>query len=535
MNCQQCQDILDNLLVAEPNPAEHAALAEHMEKCPDCARQYAQARQTLAAITPTGPIPISPDLKERIMAAISDARMFQPLPAVAQVPWFLRWKANAALATAIALIVALMSFFLPGPDQGGNKRFSEFSLLGEACAAEGNLFLGNQIVHLVNEIIVAPVADTTLAKLRWVPLVSLRATGKPDCAQLALPAKVGEGYTVKDECWYDPATGRFARVLTSGGKPIFGNSFNGKNVYTLETSGVGQPKIVKHPVTKDFHAPKSPAEFLGMAAGLRSLVDAKNENRAKDIGKTTLADGAEARRVKLSLPSGGPKDAEDNYWLLTIRSDNKVLERAEWWAQGQPILVLYRAKAGSSKGPSVGWDLVRLSKPATTAATMPVPSVMLGMVMPDVTIEHMVKRADFPTYMFNKAPSWAGDRQITDILDVASQPHRMFLITYRAKDGRHVVLMQSFSYNKMLGPFVKTGKVIYTSPSGIKVWSGSRDQWLANILLTSARASIKDQPGKELTGYILETPDKTFPALAINGKISEDELHSLIDSLVPAK
>lgn len=149
------------------------------------------------------------------------------------------------------------------------------------------------------------------------------------------------------------------------------------------------------------------------------------------------------------------------------------------------------------------------------------------------SVEHMVKKAEFTTYVFSQAPSWAGERQITDILDVASPPHRMFLTTYRAKDGRHVVLMQSFSYNKMLGKFVKTGKVIYTLPSGIKVWSRSRDQWLANILLTSARASIKDPPGKELTGYILEPPAGTFPTLAINGKIPEDELHSLIDSLAP--
>jgi hypothetical protein len=82
---------------------------------------------------------------------------------------------------------------------------------------------------------------------------------------------------------------------------------------------------------------------------------------------------------------------------------------------------------------------------------------------------------------------------------------------------------------------VKTGKLIYTSPSGVKVLSGSDDAWLANILLQSARASIKDPPGKELTGYMLETPAGTFPVLAINGKISDEELHSLIDSLVPAK
>jgi hypothetical protein len=366
-------------------------------------------------------------------------------------------------------------------------------------------------------------------------LVSLSATGKPDCGQLALPAQAGQGYTVKDECWYDPATGRFVRVLSNSGNPIFANSYDGKNVYSLETSATGQAQVAKRPVAKDFQPPRSPGEFLGMAAGLRSSVSEKNESLATDAGKTTLADGSEARQVKLHLPSGGPQEADENYLLVTIRSDNNVLEKSEWFARGKSLLLLRRGKAGPSQTPGMGWDLAGLAKPAAATATTPGPSVMLGMVVPDVSVEHMVKKADFTTYIFGKAPSWAGERQIVDILDVASPPHRMFLTAYRAKDGRHVVLVQSFTYNKMLGPFVKTGKVVYTSPSRIKVWSGSRDQWLANVLLTSARASLKDPPGKEVTGYVLETPSATFPVLAVNGKVSEKELHSLIDSLVPAK
>jgi hypothetical protein len=33
----------------------------------------------------------------------------------------------------------------------------------------------------------------------------------------------------------------------------------------------------------------------------------------------------------------------------------------------------------------------------------------------------------------------------------------------------------------------------------------------------------------------LETPAGTFPVLAINGKVSEEELHSLIDAIVTAE
>lgn len=535
MKCQQCQDFLDNLLVAEPSAAEQAALVQHTEECVDCAKLYAEARQALAAITPTGQFPVSPDLKERIMAAISDARVFAPVPPARSVRRSRAWKAIAALAAAAAMLIALARFFGPGPGQGESQASSAFGLITEACAAEGHLFLGNQIVHLVSEIIVEPVADATLAKMRWLPFVSMKPTGKPDIGQLALPAKPGEGYTVEDRCWYDPATGRFVRILSRSGKPLFANSYDGKNVYTLEASATGQARVEKHPVAKDFQPPKSPNEFLGMAAGLRSSLGEKNESLATDAGNTTLADGAQAMRVKLRLPTGGPNEAYENYVLVTIRSDNHLLERMEWLAQGKMLLVIRRGKTEPSQAPGVGWDLTGLAKQAATTATASGPGVMSGMVVPDVSVEEMVKKAEFTTYVLSKSPPWAGERQITDILDVASPPHRMFLIAYRAKDARHVVLVQSFTYNKMLGPLVKTGKVIYTSPGGIKVWSGSRDRWLANILLSSARPSIKDPPAKEVTGYMLETPAGTFPSLAINGKISQDELHSLIDSLAPAK
>jgi hypothetical protein len=536
MNCQECQDFLDNLLVAEPAAAERAALAEHLENCPDCAGQYARARQALAAISLTAEFPLSHNFKERIMDAISAARVFPVVPAAIPVRRIRQWKITAAaLAAAVALLLAAAPLLHPRPGQSGHKGFSAFGLLAEACAAEETLFTGNQLVHLVNEIIVAPVADAALAQMRWLPLMSLEATGKPRFNQLALPAEVGKGYTVEDQSWYDPATGRFVRVLTSGGRPIFANSYDSTNVYILETPAAGPARVVKHPIAKDFRAPKSAAEFLGIAAGLRSGLDAKDESLARDAGKTTLSDGAEARVVKLAFPSTGEKEAMDAYWLVTIRASNNTLEREEWFVQGKSMLVIRRGKTEPGQGPSMGWDLAGIAKQAAGTATTPRPTVMFGMVIPDISVAEMVKKADFKTYVFSKAPSWAGDRQITDILDVASPPHRMFLTAYRAKDGRHVVFLQSYSYNQMLGPMVKMGKVVYTSPSGVKVWSGPRDEWLAKILLQSSRASIKDPPGKDLTGYLLETPAGTFSALAVNGKISKEELHSLIDSLAPAK
>jgi hypothetical protein len=158
------------------------------------------------------------------------------------------------------------------------------------------------------------------------------------------------------------------------------------------------------------------------------------------------------------------------------------------------------------------------------------------MVIRDVSVEHMIEKASFSTYVFKSAPAWTGERQITDILDIVSPPQRMFAIAHRGKDGRHVVLLQSASYNKMLAPLAKTAKVVYTSPSGVSVLSGGEqmDQWLAGILLESSRAVINDPPSAERTGYLLQTPKGTNPALAVNGRLTAGELRQLIDSLIQA-
>jgi hypothetical protein len=87
----------------------------------------------------------------------------------------------------------------------------------------------------------------------------------------------------------------------------------------------------------------------------------------------------------------------------------------------------------------------------------------------------------------------------------------------------------------MLGDVVKQCTLVYASPNGFKVWGGGRSKWMAQILLQSARAWIQDAPSEDRVGFILESPAKTFPALAINGQVTDEELHGLIDSLMPAK
>lgn len=536
MECRQCLELMDNLIIAEPTSAEQAEMAEHLQKCPGCAHQYSLALQALAAITPSSSLRASTDFKERVMHAISSAQVDRPRPIVVRFDKTRVIKLATVVAVAVVLLLILTPLLRFGLGRMGPKGLSAFSILAEASAAEEKLFMGDQLLHMISEIIVKPIADADLAKTRWFPVFSLEANGKPRFSQLTLPAEVNKGYTVEDNSWYDPATGRFSRILLKEGKPIFANSFDGANVYSLEMPASGASRIVKKPISKDFKSPISPAKFIGIAAGLPSGLDVKDQSLVRDVGEVTLEDGTKCRTVKVSFTQGGPKDAENSYNLITIREDDNIIEKMELVVSGLPYLVIRRGKSETGREPKSGWNLAGIAEQAGGAKAQSAPVIRPDMIIPDVSVDDMVKKADFPVYVFDKDPTWAGDRKITDILDIVSPPHRMFLISYKATDHRHVVLIQSPSYNKMLGPAInKLGKVIYTSPSGIKVWSGSKDQWLANILLQSSRATIQDPPVKDPTGYILETPDGTFPTLAINGKITDEELHALVDSLVPAK
>ena len=70
MNCHECREWIDDLLLRDPDEAPPADVARHLAECAECAREHALALETLEAITPRALAVASPRLKERIMAAI---------------------------------------------------------------------------------------------------------------------------------------------------------------------------------------------------------------------------------------------------------------------------------------------------------------------------------------------------------------------------------------------------------------------------------------------------------------------------------
>ncbi len=362
MNCRQCREVLDNLLVEQVDDATEAELHAHLELCNECAREFGAAEQALAFLTPTRDLRASPDLKESIMNAISDTSFedIRPIQGRSINGKVLRWGL-AVTAAAAALIAAAYVFSPrpgPGPVPEPGRGFSAFELFATACAAEELVFAGDDVVHIENEIVVRPTDDPNWVKMRWMPMVSLDATGKTRFHQLSLPAELGEGYSVKDESWYDPTSGRFARALTVEDKPLFANAYDGKAVYWLELADGTDAKVVRSKVSEDFKAPASPAEYLGIAAGIRTSLDEKNEQNVSDAGETTLDDGAKARVLKtgFSKPEGGAPQF-DAYYLFTIRDDDKTIAKMEFFTGDESLLLVKRVRRESVKEPGVPWDL----------------------------------------------------------------------------------------------------------------------------------------------------------------------------------
>jgi hypothetical protein len=216
-----------------------------------------------------------------------------------------------------------------------------------------------------------------------------------------------------------------------------------------------------------------------------------------------------------------------------VRDEDSTIAEKEFVLQGRTQLLIRRVVTEHVETPGISWNLAEIEGTTTTSPAQV--TVTPDMVVRNVSVQHMVDRAKFETYVFSVKPAWAGAIEITDCIDPGGPGARMFIMTARADDHRHLVLVQSPTYNMALGQFVKTGQLVYTSPNGFKVWGGGPQKWYSQILLQSAQDSIKDPPSEDRIGYVLESPAGTFPALAVNGPVSDEELHKLVDSLAPAK
>ena len=531
MNCKHVQIYLDSLLIETLDEEKSTEIANHIANCPKCARDYDSAQHALEIIRPEHSIKASAGLKERIMNGIHTADTPVNKPSGKKIPFFEFWK-PVLITTIAAVLIVAVSLFMRF-ESAKNRNIAE-NLLTEVWAAEQAVFTQKSIVHIANEIVVKPLQDPVMAQLRWFPVVSIKSDGKPRYHQLSLPADVGESYTVDDDAWYDPATGRFQRIFSVKGVPVFAQSFDGASIYSFEEDREGTFAVSESKITRQFNPPANPSEFLGISAGLTNTINENEDTQISYEGDTTLSDGSKARILKYNFGADAPDLMQKTYVLFKIREKDNTIAEMEWILNKESALIARRVKTESLSDFNQGWNLAELVTRENTSER-PKAGMKSDMIIPNVTVQHMLETADFETYIFATDPKWTSHREIVDILDIPNPPHRMFSIVYRAGDSRHVVLNQGHSYNTMIGRLTKTSTLDYTSPNGFKTYSNIQTKWIAKILLESSKAMIHDLPSENRTGYFLESPDGTFFCLAVNGKMTDDEFHNLIDSLVPAK
>jgi len=513
-------------------------------------------------VTQNSAVKTTAELDERIVNDVLEAyeRSKKAKPPVNQANiWRIimnsRITKPAAAAVIIIGAVSLFSWFGGQQDPSrAAKPVTCFSLLSQACAAERALFISEDIVHIVNEITVYPAAKDVCAPDRldqfsltaqqrdylktvsswldynWLPICSLQADGQFRFNQLKLSTDIDQPYAIADQAWYDPATGRFARVMKTAEKVIFANSYDGKSVYWSETTPDGSLQLMEKPITAHFTAPQNPAEFLGITAGLRSSVREDDFGPVQEITEGALDDGSVVRIYKVGFAD--LLGDVNTYWLFKVRNDDSTIAEMEFVLTGQTRMVIRRVTSESVDTPQISWNLAQLEQTIGVPSDNVAASVAGEMFIPDISVKQMVERADFETYIFATVPAWTSPPEIADIVDFTNPQHRMFTIIYRAGDGRHLILCQGKTFNSFFANLLKgSGQPLYVSSNGCKLWGGGPEKWWTEIHLRNCGFT----PAEDRRGYVMESPDGTFASLAVNGQLTDEELVRLVDSLVPAK
>lgn len=473
----------------------------------------------------------------------------------------------AAVAAVIA-IVGVASWVMHG--RGGNEQISPLEFLSKVQASENTLFSGDRVVHILSEITIYgrnynPKTSEIIAKLgdpkmtgeemmklnrelvsswmvSFLPMASLAANGEQRLTEIRLSKDANQPYTIFDNAWYEPQTGRFVRTMETDGKIIFANAYDGDFVNVTETAPDGKVQMKSEAVTSGFKAPENPAEFLGMTAGVRQcLVEKCFVQPVQEVVKDTLEDGTPVFVYKVGFPD--PWGELNTYYLFKIRRSDEIIAEIEYIYAGNRQMLIRRIVSESVDKPGYSWNLAELSSKELAGQT-PSAVTVAELAIGNVSVRHMVDTAEFETYIFATDPGWTQKREIVDAADPMNPQARMFVIFYYAKEGnnRHVLLIQSPTHNKYLATVLKQAKdhieeakkqgAVTEYANGCRVYrnTGGEAFWTELCFKSSGF-----EPAKDRVGLIVETPAGTYPMIGVNGALTEEELAGLINSLIPAK
>ena len=470
-------------------------------------------------------------------------------------------------AAAVIAIVGIASWAIFHHDVE-RPMLSSIELLKKAQAAEKTLFSGDKIVHIMSEMtiyrsqynpksreMIEKLGDTKLSVaeldkmnrelisswlVSWLPMMSLQPNGEQRLTEIRLAKDANQTYTIYDNSWYEAKTGRFVRTMDINDKVIFANSYDGQFVNITETTADGKVHLKSEAISANFKAPENPAEFLGMTAGVQQcMTDKCFSQPVQDVAKGTLADGTAVYVYKVGFPNPYGGDLK-TYYLFKIRQADEIIAEIEYIFNGQQQMLIRRVVSEQVDKPDYSWNLAELSSKDLAGETPSGVTVASDVAIENVSVRHMIDKADFETYIFATEPNWTKGRWIVDVLDPMNPPARMFIMVFPPKDTdtRMVMLIQSQTHNKYMGAMFKQVEA-HGQPlphtdyaNGYKLYrnTGSEAYW-TELCFKNA----KIEPAKDRTGLIVQTPADTFVLIAVNGPVTEEELTGMVNSLMPAK
>jgi hypothetical protein len=508
-------------------------------------------------------------LEQQLLAAFARRQWQQERQSRQNGIWrtIMQNKMKLVAAAAVIAIVGIGSWAI-FHNEVEKPMLSAIEILAKAQAIENNkLFAGDKIVHILSEITIYrsqynPKTSEMLEKMgdtkmtadelnkmnkelisswlvNWLPMMSLQPNGEQRLTEIRLSKDANQTYTIYDNSWYEAKTGRFVRTMDINDKVIFANSYDGQFVNNTETAADGKVLLKSEAVSANFKAPENPAAFLGMTAGVQQCMTDKCFNQpVQGITRDTLADGTPVHVYKVGFPD--PWGGLNTYYLFKIRQADEVIAEIEYVFNSQPQMVIRRVVSEQVDKPDYSWNLAELSSKELAGETPSAVTVSSDVAIPNVSVRHMVDKADFETYIFATDPNWTKSRTIVDVMDPMNPPARMFVIVYEPKDNdtRMVMLIQSQTHNKYMSAMFKQAEgqgakfdwKMYANGSKVYRNTGSEAFWTELCFKNSGV-----EPAKDRCGYIVQSPAGTFQLIAVNGPVTEEELTGLVNSLIPAK
>ncbi|MHC4316674.1 MAG: hypothetical protein ACYSW3_29880, partial [Planctomycetota bacterium] len=413
-----------------------------------------QLRQLIRAAFPEeGP---GTDADERILHDASTI-MKQSHSAIKQQSSASKWRRimRSPITRTAAMIAVIVSAFLVYYKSAGNPDGSPtvLYLLNAATAAENTWFTGDQTVHIVNQIVIYPQHDVNDLGILMENLesnfdqanldafsrrfltpsgmefFSLDPNGYRHNHQLELVDQEAGEATIEDHIWYDPVTGRYARLLTRTDRVLFAHSFDGHRVYLAQCDDQGKLIIQSDPVTASFSAPRNLAGFLGSTtAEVRKLLEVKDILIRGEPTESTIR-GKAVRVYKLSyldfMDKGTP------YVQLSVDENDQSIVKIEFIANQKTALTIDHLSRTQGVLPPVGWDLSAL--PGSHKLPVTDVTVRHEIGRTGLTVQEMAERATFPVFIFGKDPYGTLRRTISESIDPVSQSERLFAIMYETQ------------------------------------------------------------------------------------------------------